>query len=72
MFVDFASVGQAHARHRFEAQQDLASTNQLFEAGDLAPVVDRRCTLSDVADAFRRLSPQITKVKVVVNIPPLT
>jgi hypothetical protein len=34
--------------------KDLAYINQLFEAGQLTPVIDGQYKLADVADAFRR------------------
>ena len=33
--------------------KDLAYMNELFEAGQLVPVIDRRYKLADVPEAFR-------------------
>ena len=48
--------------------KDLAYVNQLFEAGELAPIIDSRYTFSDVADAFRRFGAADHKGKIVVTI----
>ena len=48
--------------------KDLAYINQLFEAGELAPVIDRQYTFSDVADAFRRFGAADHKGKIVLTI----
>ena len=46
--------------------KDLAYINQLFEAGELAPVIDRQYTIADVAEAFRRFGAADHKGKIVV------
>ena len=48
--------------------KDLAYVNQLFEAGELAPVIDRQYTFSDVAEAFRRFGAADHKGKIVVTV----
>lgn len=48
--------------------KDLQYMNQLFEAGQLAPVIDRQYRLADVADAFRRFGAADHKGKIVITI----
>jgi NADPH:quinone reductase-like Zn-dependent oxidoreductase len=48
--------------------KDLPYMNQLFEAGQLAPVIDRQYTLADVADAFRRFGAADHKGKIVITM----
>ena len=48
--------------------KDLAYVNQLFEAGELAPVIDRLYAFSDVADAFRRFGAADHTGKIVITI----
>ena len=48
--------------------KDLAYINQLFEAGELEPVIDRQYTFSNVADAFRRFAAADHKGKIVLTM----
>ena len=48
--------------------KDLAYVNQLFEAGDLTPVIERQYTFSDVAEAFRLFGAADHKGKIVLTI----
>jgi NADPH:quinone reductase-like Zn-dependent oxidoreductase len=48
--------------------KDLAYINQLFEAGELAPVIDRQYAFSEVADAFRRFGAANHKGKIVLTL----
>jgi NADPH:quinone reductase-like Zn-dependent oxidoreductase len=48
--------------------KDLSYVNQLFEAGQLAPVIDRRYNLADLADAFRRFGAADHIGKIVVTM----
>ena len=47
---------------------DLALICDLFEAGKIVPVIDRRYSLSDVADAFRYYAEGNVKGKIVVTV----
>jgi NADPH:quinone reductase-like Zn-dependent oxidoreductase len=47
---------------------DLEYISNLFEAGKLVPIIDKRYTLSEVADAFRYYSEGHVKGKIVVII----
>ena len=49
-------------------KRDLAVMIELIEAGKVAPVIDRRYTLSEVADALRYLGEGHAKGKVVVTV----
>jgi NADPH:quinone reductase-like Zn-dependent oxidoreductase len=49
-------------------QQDLQLLNELFEAGKVKPVIDRRYPLSGVADAIRYLEEGHAKGKVVITV----
>ncbi|HEX2443912.1 MAG TPA: NAD(P)-dependent alcohol dehydrogenase [Vicinamibacterales bacterium] len=48
--------------------KDLLYMNGLFEAGQLAPVIDRHYTLADIADAFRRFGAADHKGKIVITL----
>jgi NADPH:quinone reductase-like Zn-dependent oxidoreductase len=48
--------------------KDLAYVNDLFEAGKLAPVIDRSYTLAETADAFRRFGTGDYKGKIIVTM----
>ena len=48
--------------------KDLPYINQLFEAGKLAPVIDKQYKLADIADAFRRFGAADHKGKIVINV----
>ena len=48
--------------------RDLAFIMQLFEKGQLVPVIDRRYPLSELADAFRYLEGGHARGKVVITI----
>ena len=48
--------------------KDLAYMNQLFEAGQLRPVIDSQYALADVADAYRRFGAADQMGKIIVTI----
>lgn len=48
--------------------KDLPYMNQLFEAGQLRPVIDSECALADVAGAYRRFGAADQKGKIIVTI----
>jgi NADPH:quinone reductase-like Zn-dependent oxidoreductase len=48
--------------------KDLAYINQLFEAGQLRPVIDRRYALADVAGGYRRFAAADQAGKIIVTI----
>lgn len=48
--------------------KDLAYMNQLFEAGELTPVIDSQFSLSDVANAFRRFGAADHIGKIVLTV----
>ena len=48
-------------------KEDLDYLKELFEAGKVVPVVDRRYPLSEVAEAFRYLEEGHAKGKVVIT-----
>jgi NADPH:quinone reductase-like Zn-dependent oxidoreductase len=48
--------------------KDLAYMNELFEAGKMVPVIDRRFQLAEVAEAFRHFGTGDHKGKIVVNL----
>jgi NADPH:quinone reductase-like Zn-dependent oxidoreductase len=49
-------------------QNDLVFMKELLEAGKVVPVIDRRCPLSEVADAFRYIGEGHAIGKVVVTV----
>lgn len=49
-------------------QEDLAILEELFAAGKVAPVIDRRYPLSEVPEAIRYLEEGHAKGKVVITI----
>jgi len=51
-----------------KANKDLAYIKELFEAGKLKPVIDRRYTLSEVPEALWYLGEGHAKGKVVINM----
>ncbi|HUA13794.1 MAG TPA: NAD(P)-dependent alcohol dehydrogenase [Verrucomicrobiae bacterium] len=50
--------------------EDLTTLGELITAGRVTPVIDRRYTLNDVADAVRYLEEGHARGKVVINIAP--
>ncbi len=48
--------------------RDLVEMNELFEAGKVKPVIDRRYPLSEVAEAFRYFAEGHVKGKIVITI----
>ena len=48
--------------------KDLLYINQLFEAGQLAPVIDSTYKLADIADAFRRFAAADHTGKIVITL----
>jgi NADPH:quinone reductase-like Zn-dependent oxidoreductase len=59
-------MGVAHARGC--NREDLALLVQLFEAGKLKPVIDKRYPLSGVPEAIRYLLEGQPRGKVVINV----
>lgn len=49
-------------------QQDMGFLIELFEAGKVTPVIDRRFPLSEVAEAFRYLEEGHAQGKVVITV----
>jgi NADPH:quinone reductase-like Zn-dependent oxidoreductase len=49
-------------------EEDLRFLLELHEKGDLLPVIDRRCLLSEVPEALRDLSKGLVKGKVVITV----
>ncbi|HEX6304345.1 MAG TPA: NAD(P)-dependent alcohol dehydrogenase [Anaerolineales bacterium] len=49
-------------------QEDLAILEELFAAGKVAPVIDRRCPLSEVPEALRYLEEGHARGKVVITV----
>ena len=49
-------------------QEDLAILEELFEAGKVVPVIDRRYPLSEIPEALRYLEAGYAKGKVVINV----
>ena len=49
-------------------REDLALLGELFEAGKVVPVIDRRYPLSEVAEAFRQFEAGHVKGKVVITM----
>ena len=50
-------------------QEDMDFLEELFEAGKVVPVIDRRYPLSEVADALRYLEDGHALGKVVITVP---
>ena len=48
--------------------RDLIDTTELYEAGQVVPVIDRRYTLSEVPEALRYLGEGRTRGKVVITV----
>ena len=51
-----------------KANKDLAFMVELFEAGKVVPVIDRRYLLSEVPDALRYFGEGHAKGKVVITV----
>jgi len=49
-------------------QKDLAFLMELFAAGEVAPVIDRRYTLSEVAEALAYFGEGRTRGKIVITV----
>jgi NADPH:quinone reductase-like Zn-dependent oxidoreductase len=49
-------------------QKDLVFLKELLEAGKVKPVIDRRYTLSEVAEALRYLEEGHAQAKVVITV----
>ena len=47
---------------------DLVALKDLIEAGQLTPVIDRACTLGEVAEAIRYLEQRHARGKVVIDL----
>ncbi len=55
--------------NKYEAnnKEDLSSLTELFEAGKVVPVIDRRYPLSEVPEALRYLGEEHARGKVVIT-----
>jgi NADPH:quinone reductase-like Zn-dependent oxidoreductase len=51
-------------------KEDLAALAELFEAGKVVPVIDRRYPLSDIPEAFRYLESGRVLGKIVISVAP--
>ena len=51
-----------------KANRDLAYMRELFESGQVVPVIDRTYSLSEIAQAFRRFAEGRHKGKVVITV----
>ena len=51
-------------------REDLALLTELFEAGQVVPVIDRCCPLHEVPEALRSLEAGHVKGKVVITVEP--
>ncbi|SRR6266567_5136475 len=49
-------------------QKDMIFLKEIIEAGKLRPVVDRRCSLTETADAMRYLKEGHARGKVVISV----
>ena len=49
-------------------QKDLVYLGELFEAGKIAPVIDRRYPLSEITEAFRYVEDTHAQGKVVITM----
>jgi NADPH:quinone reductase-like Zn-dependent oxidoreductase len=49
-------------------QKDLAFLKELLEAGKVVPVIDRRYTLSETAEALRYLGQGHARGKIVITV----
>ena len=49
-------------------QKDYSFLIELFEAGKVVPVIDRRFTLSEVAEALRYVEKRHARGKVIINV----
>jgi NADPH:quinone reductase-like Zn-dependent oxidoreductase len=52
------------------SQKDLAYLGELLDAGKVSPVIDRRFSLSQVADAIRYVEQGHARGKVVIDVAP--
>ena len=50
------------------SQKDLVALKELLEAGTVAPVIDRRYTLDETAEALRYLGEGHARGKVVITV----
>ena len=48
--------------------RDLIDTTELYEAGKVVPVIDRRFTLGEVPEALRYLGEGRTRGKIVITV----
>ena len=49
-------------------KQDLALLEELFEAGEVVPVIDKNFPLSEVPDAFRYLEEEPHLGKIIITV----
>ena len=49
-------------------KEDLVFMKELLEAGEVVPVIDRRCLLSEVPEAIRYLEEGHARGKVVITV----
>ena len=54
--------------HKPNRKEDLDLLEELFEAGKVVPVIDRRYPLSEAAEAFRYLDEGHAQGKVVITV----
>ena len=53
---------------RYQTQQDLAVLKEMLESGKVKPVVDRRYTLAEVAEALRYLGQGHAQGRIVITV----
>ncbi|MHA2126180.1 MAG: NAD(P)-dependent alcohol dehydrogenase [Promethearchaeota archaeon] len=64
----FSSKKMGIVAARPNKKEDMVFIGELFEAGKVVPVIDRRYSLSEVADAFRYLEEGHHKGKIVITV----
>jgi NADPH:quinone reductase-like Zn-dependent oxidoreductase len=67
-FAEYVCVPENALRLKPNNQEDLAILEELFAAGKVAPVIDRRYPLSEVPEALRYLAEGHAKGKVVITV----
>ena len=65
-------VSRMYGKHlrivALKAGKDLASMNELFEAGKFVPVIEGTYRLADIAEAFRRFATGDHMGKIIVTL----